>query len=160
MAKMAIESIDGRGTPPIQESILAPVSPIASFFTRSLGFYDFGVGRTYFFDSTTWFWVFWTLYFDEGRPRQRMVNQWIGLNLQVGRVKSFNMSFVISGDWKVRRKTVEYGAWHSRGREVGAYILLGSVLVLYYFSFYGINSIIFYHEWTGIYEIWSPVLTW
>ena len=35
MAKMAIESIDGRGTPPIQESILAPVSPIASFFTRS-----------------------------------------------------------------------------------------------------------------------------
>ena len=35
MAKMAIEFIDGRGTPPIQESILAPVSPIASFFTRS-----------------------------------------------------------------------------------------------------------------------------
>ena len=31
MAKMASESIDGRGTLPIQESILAPVSPIASF---------------------------------------------------------------------------------------------------------------------------------
>ena len=56
------------------------------------------------------------------------------INLQVGRVESFNMSFVISGDWKVRRKTVEYGAWHSRGRELGAYMLLGSVLVHYYFD--------------------------
>ena len=38
MAKMAIESIDGRGTPPIQESILAPVSPIASFSPDHMGF--------------------------------------------------------------------------------------------------------------------------
>ena len=45
---------------------------------------------------------------------------------------------------------MEYGAWHSRGWEVGAYILLSFVLVQYYSSFYSINSIIFHYECTGI----------
>ena len=109
MAKMAIESIDGKGTPPIQESILAPVSPIASFFTRSQGFSDFGMGRTCLSDSTTWFWVFWTLSFEEWEPRQRMVNQWNGLDLQVGRVKKFQ--HVICNQWRLKSKAEDCGIW-------------------------------------------------